>query len=451
MGVVVYRRTGSPEDVDAIDQYSRRLVDALATSGVRARYEPGGLSRVATGGQNHPDWVALQYNPFRYGRAGFAPTLLSDALALKRAAVPLVVMVHEAWVKMADWRLTLMGLWQRLQLRGLIRLADAMTTSTEALAHEIGAGSVHVPVAANIAPVGVSRTEARDLLGLDDLLTVTLFGRAHPSRALDYAEDAIAALAESRGSEKLAVLNLGADAPMPKLPSGIRLISPGRQDERQLSLGLTASDVVLLPFVDGVSTRRGTLMAALAHGRPIARPDRREHRFDPGGQSGRDHAHPGRRPDRVRASGDRPRVGPRATSSARRSRSSPLRVTVRLAGAGTQRDWSARLDHPRPPRRRDGQDVSTSCDPVVGLPPAQAGQLLRIGVYTSSLQSSHRKPPGVDVFVDRLAEHLARRGHEVTVFTYTPATARRHTSITSWSRKAPPHRASGACSSRRYG
>lgn len=270
MGVVVYRRTGSPEDVDAIDQYSRRLVDALATSGVRARYEPGGLSRVATGGQNHPDWVALQYNPFRYGRAGFAPTLLSDALALKRAAVPLVVMVHEAWVKMADWRLTLMGLWQRLQLRGLIRLADATTTSTEALAHEIGAGSVHVPVAANVAPVGVSRTEARDLLGLDDLLTVTLFGRAHPSRALDYAENAIAALAESRGSEKLAVLNLGADAPMPKLPSGIRLISPGRQDERQLSLGLTASDVVLLPFVDGVSTRRGTVMAALAHGRPIA-------------------------------------------------------------------------------------------------------------------------------------------------------------------------------------
>lgn len=69
--------------------------------------------------------------------------------------------------------------------------------------------------------------------------------------------------------------------------------------------------------------------------------------------------------------------------------------------------------------------MSTSCDPVVGLPPAQARQLLRIGVYTSSLQSSHRKPPGVDVFVDRLAEHLARRGHEVTVFTYTPATARR--------------------------
>lgn len=50
---------------------------------------------------------------------------------------------------------------------------------------------------------------------------------------------------------------------------------------------------------------------------------------------------------------------------------------------------------------------------------------MRIGLYTSSLPSSHRKPPGVDVFVDRLAERLAARGHGVTVFTYTPAIDRR--------------------------
>lgn len=44
---------------------------------------------------------------------------------------------------------------------------------------------------------------------------------------------------------------------------------------------------------------------------------------------------------------------------------------------------------------------------------------LRIGVYTSSLAQSHRKPPGVDVFVDRLAERLARRGHRVVMLTYS--------------------------------
>ncbi len=53
------------------------------------------------------------------------------------------------------------------------------------------------------------------------------------------------------------------------------------------------------------------------------------------------------------------------------------------------------------------------------------GNVLRIGIYTSSLAHSHAKPPGVDVFVDRLAEQLARRGHRVTMFSYSPPASRR--------------------------
>ena len=52
---------------------------------------------------------------------------------------------------------------------------------------------------------------------------------------------------------------------------------------------------------------------------------------------------------------------------------------------------------------------------------------LRVGLYTSSLPQSHAKPPGVDVFVDRLGEQLARRGHHVEMVTYSPpAAARRY-------------------------
>jgi glycosyltransferase involved in cell wall biosynthesis len=50
-----------------------------------------------------------------------------------------------------------------------------------------------------------------------------------------------------------------------------------------------------------------------------------------------------------------------------------------------------------------------------GAPP------LRIGLYTSTLPQAGRKPGGADVHVDRLAERLARRGHHVVVFTYSPA------------------------------
>ena len=48
---------------------------------------------------------------------------------------------------------------------------------------------------------------------------------------------------------------------------------------------------------------------------------------------------------------------------------------------------------------------------------------LRIGLFTSSLPQSHRKPPGVDVFVYLLGEQLARRGHHVVMFTYSPPAA----------------------------
>jgi phosphatidyl-myo-inositol alpha-mannosyltransferase len=43
---------------------------------------------------------------------------------------------------------------------------------------------------------------------------------------------------------------------------------------------------------------------------------------------------------------------------------------------------------------------------------------MRIAFYHYSLPQAGRKPGGVEVFVDRLADALVRSGHEVTVFTY---------------------------------
>jgi len=265
-GIVVYRFTGG---IDAIDEYSRRLIGALRANGSEVVYMSNGLSPLRSRSAD-PAWVLLQYNAFRYGKWGFAPGLVRDALLLqRRRGVRLSIMIHEAWVPMTDWRSTLMGIWQRAQLRTLVCLADRVMTSTEALAREIGRGAVHTPIASNITPVPTSRAAARERLDLGDKLTVALFGRAHPSRALDYAEAAITALADAHGAQRLAVLNLGADAPPLHVSPEVEVRSPGCQTEDELSLGLAASDVMLLPFADGISTRRGTLMAALAHGVPV--------------------------------------------------------------------------------------------------------------------------------------------------------------------------------------
>src|SRR5262249_37859880 len=47
-----------------------------------------------------------------------------------------------------------------------------------------------------------------------------------------------------------------------------QIAAPGELDPRQVSLHLPACDVMVQPYPDGVTTRRTTLMAALAHSVP---------------------------------------------------------------------------------------------------------------------------------------------------------------------------------------
>ena len=263
-GVVAYRPLG---DIDAIDEHSRRLVAALCAAGHDAHYVCGGLHAVRRRGCR-PPWVLLQYNPFSYGRWGVAPGLIREAAALRRRGARVAVMVHESWIELRDWRTALMGAYQWTQLRSLLACSDAVLAATEALAGELGRKAVHTPVGSNITPLGVTSGTARERLGVGDELIVALFGTAHPSRALDYAEKAIVALASAEAGD-VTVLNLGTGTPALDAGEGVRVDTPGPLGEVEISLRLSAADLCLLPFTDGLSTRRTTLMAALAHGLPV--------------------------------------------------------------------------------------------------------------------------------------------------------------------------------------
>jgi glycosyltransferase involved in cell wall biosynthesis len=48
-----------------------------------------------------------------------------------------------------------------------------------------------------------------------------------------------------------------------------RINASGALPPRELSLHLSACDLLLQPYPDGVNGRRGTTMAALAHGKPV--------------------------------------------------------------------------------------------------------------------------------------------------------------------------------------
>jgi glycosyltransferase involved in cell wall biosynthesis len=269
--IAVVYRSGRPS-IDGIRDASERLTEALSAAGHNARLE---LVRGA-GDEDclrDVDLVVVQYNPFSWGRWGVAPRLVRMMRRLRgRPGRPvLALMVHEPFMPLTGVRGTLMGVWQRLQLAALRRISDITFVSIEAWMGAVRKWGPrrqlveHLPVGSNLPDMRAERAAARARLGAgDDTLVVAIFGTGHPSRRVDLVARSISALAES-GFE-LIMLNLGAGAPkLPRLSPGIGVEAPGALPAPEVARLLSAADVLLAPFVDGVSTRRGTMMAGLQH------------------------------------------------------------------------------------------------------------------------------------------------------------------------------------------
>ncbi|MEA2372964.1 MAG: hypothetical protein QOH12_3358 [Solirubrobacteraceae bacterium] len=218
------------------------------------------------------DAVLLHYNPFSWGRWGFAPRLAPSlaGLRLRRPELVLGVVFHERYVDLGGVRGTAMGAWQRVQFHAVLRTATAAFASTDAwtaaLRHQTRVPAAKIPICSNLPDVRGRREFARTRLELDpSTFCVATFGIRHVTRLDGHVEHAVSAIASS--GMPVALLNLGAHPPaFPEIERSVRVISPGRLDAPAVAECLTAADLYLAPFVDGVSSRRTTLMAALQHG-----------------------------------------------------------------------------------------------------------------------------------------------------------------------------------------
>lgn len=254
--------------IDGIRDHSLQLAGALCRAGKQARVAAC-IGRAAGG-----EVILLQYNPFAYGRWGFAPWLpLSlGRLRLRRGRPWVMVLVHEPYLPLEGWRWTLLGLWQRAQLRAVKVCADGLYSSTEgwtarlegALRRPVG----HLPVGSNLPDASAKRTVTRDQLHLrEQEVVIASFGTGHDDRLTGHLAAAVAAIAECL---PITFLNLGARAPMIQFEATrVRVIAPGAEPAERIAARLAAADLYLCPWRDGVSTKRGSLMAALQHGLPV--------------------------------------------------------------------------------------------------------------------------------------------------------------------------------------
>jgi glycosyltransferase involved in cell wall biosynthesis len=144
-----------------------------------------------------------------------------------------------------------------------------------------------IPIGSNVTaalPAGFDREQQRAGIGVgpDDLL-ISYFGFLNESKGGLVLVEALARLVEQgipahlvmiggrAGSSDPTNLRYGErfDALVDQHSLENRIHWTGFVDDEGVSAHFYASDLTALPYLDGVSLRRGTLMAALAHGRAI--------------------------------------------------------------------------------------------------------------------------------------------------------------------------------------
>ncbi len=173
--------------------------------------------------------------------------------------------------------------------RRLLADADAVVVTNQADYQEVGRWGLGdgklapalIPIGSNIAvapPPGYDRAAWRAQLGAgpgDTLLAY--FGLISRTKGLDTLLTALAGLPKRT---RLLVIGGGASAPEDRafaeaivrqidaLGLGARVTITGHCPAPEVSAHLLAADIAALPFADGASFRRGSLLAALAHGLP---------------------------------------------------------------------------------------------------------------------------------------------------------------------------------------
>lgn len=226
------------------------------------------------------DVLNLQYQAAAYGLSGpihFLP---------QWAGVPVVVTFHDLRV---PYLFPKAGRLRLAAMTHLARSAAGVIATDAADAEELqGRGGlrhlVRIPIGSNIAPAppaGYDRDAWRASLGVrPDEMLLGYFGFLNESKGGDTLISALAILDDRKARAKLLLIgghtgssdsaNVAFEAKIERQISryglGARIMRTGFVETPQVSGHLLACDAVILPYRDGVSFRRGSLMAALAHG-----------------------------------------------------------------------------------------------------------------------------------------------------------------------------------------
>ncbi|HHP7239783.1 glycosyltransferase family 4 protein [Longibacter sp.] len=226
-----------------------------------------------------PDWLIVQFNQFSYGRWGLNPFLPLTLRRIRREApsVRIAWMAHEDFVPASSPKFALMRLWQKAQFLALGRASDAIFFSIDPWVNKYGpwfpdTPTHHNPIGSNMPYLKADASVVRAKHDISkDAFVLGFFGtlRARLIGHMKAAMDGMRTAARADGKPDPVLLSVGPDGAdlKARLP-GHRVIDAGRLPAEDVSRHLQAMNLHLTPFIDGVSTRRGSFMAGLQHGVP---------------------------------------------------------------------------------------------------------------------------------------------------------------------------------------
>jgi len=228
-----------------------------------------------------PDVILVQWVPFLYSRTGTNLSFPLTVAGLAAKGFRVQLMVHEPWVSFIWWSYFLTGPVQRLALGILVSASrqvgvsitpwrDLLRARMPWKKHDIH----YVPIGSNIPVVRHPSPQAlRRQLGIPaDGLVIGVFSLYGAAKAFSSIESAWRDLSARRDDCYLVLVGASAEEAASVLPQAARhprCRVTGYLAAEDVSGWMQTIDLLLAPFSDGMSSRRTSVMAALAHGVPV--------------------------------------------------------------------------------------------------------------------------------------------------------------------------------------
>jgi glycosyltransferase involved in cell wall biosynthesis len=228
------------------------------------------------------NWLLIQYNPFLYAHRGFNPWLIAAVAKVRRQQPDLKValMAHEMYMTAENLKFAILGIFHRIQLWGVLRSVDLAFASIDTWAAELrhwipNKPVFSLPVGSNVPLVSASPDALERLkkeLNIDpSAIVLGAFGSYHYGRMPERIIRTLERLYAQKIKVHLLFIGSGGEQLRKLCPTHLypMLTTTGTLGCEAVSIYLQLVDLLVSPFLDGISTRRSSAMSCLAHGLPL--------------------------------------------------------------------------------------------------------------------------------------------------------------------------------------